>query len=267
MRVLLTNDDGIDAQGLRLLYRSISKCAFITEIWVVAPDSNKSCCSHAMSFNKSIVMRKCSDKRFAVTGTPVDCVVVSVHDLMKEAKPDIIISGINDGANIDLDVIYSGTVAAAREGALVGIPSIAISQQYNGYKARNGIKWQNDDAIFLKLLEDLICSSQSVMKEKSLININLPFVDIIGIKYLAQGNHYLGNHIESKNGPENESTYVIGTNRIEIDSPSLNAGYIIVTPIGVDFTDYASLDALNNQAKIRQGIKSLSLSNEKFRLM
>lgn len=245
MRILLTNDDGIDAIGLKNLYSIISKFDFVTEIWVVAPKFDKSCCSHSMSFKQPITVCKKSDREFAISGTPVDCVVIAVQDLMKEYKPDMIISGINIGANMGVDTLYSGTVSAAREGSLQNIPSIAISQLYS---KTGHIKWQHTHKLFTQLISNLMVShqNQKIYKERTLISINLPYQDVIGIKYLAQGHHYLGNHISSTNTEDNSNTttHVIGTNKIEINSNALKQGYIAVTPLGVDLTDYGVLNYL-----------------------
>ena len=259
MRILLTNDDGINAEGLKNLYDTISKYGFVKDIWVVAPGVNKSCCSHSMSFNKEITATKQGDKQFMVTGTPVDCVIIAIQDLMKEYKPDMVISGINAGANIDVDVTYSGTVAAAREASLLGIPAIAISQIHSGYKKDStvGINWQHNDKIFSKLLGNLITLYQdrNIFRNRSLININLPIIDIVGVEFLAQGAHYLGNRIESINKEKDKTKYVIGTNylasadHIQVVSSPLSQGYITVTPVGVDLTHYELLDyIINNKA-------------------
>ena len=243
MKVLITNDDGIDAIGLQNLHQVISSYNFVTEVWIVAPASDQSCASHSMSFQKNIKVHQRSDKVFSVTGTPVDCVIIAVCDLMKPYKPDIIVSGINMGANIDIDVFYSGTVAAAREGALLGIPAIAISQFYHN---KNDINWQHNNKIFSDLLGDLLRAYQNkkVFSDKSLININLPAISLSGIKYIDQGSHHLGNHIEIAT---NEKHYVIGTKEIQIKSDSLNNGYATVTPLGINLTDN---EALSNLRKI-----------------
>ncbi|MBQ4874484.1 MAG: 5'/3'-nucleotidase SurE [Rickettsiaceae bacterium H1] len=250
MKVLLTNDDGINAPGLRNLFNTVSKYDFVKEVWTIAPDVNRSCSSHSMSFNKRITVNKLAEKKFAVTGTPVDCVIFAIKDLMKESRPDMVISGINEGANVDIDIMYSGTVAAAREASLSGIPGIAISQIYRGHRSSAKVKWQHENKIFIKILADLISSydDKNLFKERSLLNINLPFVDVIGVKVLSQGNHYLGNHIEAVNKGE----YLIGTNNIKIDCPSLHEGYIVINPVGIDLTDYGLLDYLANN-KITKG--------------
>ncbi len=252
MRVLLTNDDGIDAIGLNKLYYAISSLSCVSDIWVVAPEGNKSCCSHSMSFDRKITATKYTDKKFGISGTPVDCVIVAIGDLMRKCKPDIVVSGINNGANLDVDVMYSGTVAAAREASLGGIPSIAVSQMYPCAPDRSEMYWKSEDKIFIHLLNTLISRYQDrkLFKPRSLINVNLPIAEITGVKFIPQGDHYLGNHIESISKEEcydKSAAYVIGTKSVEIKSQSLKEGFIVVTPLGVDCTDYDLLDYIKAQ--------------------
>ena len=126
LRILLSNDDGIHAPGLKILNQIAQILS--DDIWVVAPASEQSGASHALTLNRPLRARKLSDKNFSVDGTPTDCVVMALEELMGEDKPDLLLSGVNHGANLADDVTYSGTVAAAMEGAAFGIPSIALSQ-------------------------------------------------------------------------------------------------------------------------------------------
>ncbi len=247
MRILLVNDDGIDAIGLQKLYEMVSSYDFISDIWIVAPEEDKSCCSHSMTFEKDIAVYKKANKRFAVAGTPVDCVVIAINDLMKNYRPDFIISGINEGANVDVDITYSGTVAAAREGALSGISSIAISQMYKkGDRSLHEVNWQHKNAIFYELLRKFLYlyKDKNIFRERTLLNINLPFTEIIGTKYIQQGKHYFGNRVEKVEAEKNRKVYVIGTNKIKINSLDLTNGYITIMPIGVNVTDYSLLSYL-----------------------
>jgi 5'/3'-nucleotidase len=125
MRILITNDDGIEAPGLRALEHiagDVSK-----DIWIVAPETNNSGASHSLTLAEPLRMRKLSERHYAVKGTPTDCVIMGVRFLMKDHPPDLIMCGVNQGQNLADDVGYSGTVAGAIEGALLGIPSIAMS--------------------------------------------------------------------------------------------------------------------------------------------
>ncbi len=245
MRVLITNDDGILAAGLQNIAQVVRGYDFVKEVWIVAPDRDKSCASHSMSFQKRVVVHKKSENEFAVEGTPVDCVIIAICDLMKNCKPDLIISGINMGANLDLDVFYSGTVSAAREGVLFGIPAIAISQFY--YSSQDMI-WQHNHDVFSDLLAELMQLHQDkrVFDDRSLLNINLPAKPVMGVKYLDQGAHHFGNHLEVLNEHQDGRSYIIGTKNLSVKSDNLQRGYITVTPLGVNLTNHDVLAHLKN---------------------
>src|SRR5271154_4477720 len=139
MRILLTNDDGIHAPGLKLLER-IAKM-FSDDVYVVAPESDQSGVAHSLSLNNPLRLREITPRHFAVQGTPTDCVIMGVRKLMAGRKPDLILSGVNRGQNVAEDVTYSGTIAATMEGTLIGIPSIALSQAYGGPEGHRDIRW------------------------------------------------------------------------------------------------------------------------------
>ena len=129
MRILLTNDDGVNARGLEVLERIARE--FSDDIWVVAPTEEQSGAGHSLTLSVPVRLRKLGERRFCVTGTPTDAVMMALAHIMKDGPPDLILSGVNRGANLAEDVTYSGTVSAAMEGALAGIPSIALSQGYS----------------------------------------------------------------------------------------------------------------------------------------
>ena len=133
MRILLTNDDGVNATGLKVLERIARR--FSDDIWIVAPTEEQSGAGHSLTLTVPVRLRKLGERRFCVTGTPTDAVMMALAQIMKDEPPDLILSGVNRGANLGEDVTYSGTVSAAMEGALAGIPSIALSQSY----AREGM--------------------------------------------------------------------------------------------------------------------------------
>jgi len=133
MRILLTNDDGVNATGLKVLEK-IARL-FSDDIWVVAPTEEQSGTGHSLTLTEPVRLRQLGERRFCVTGTPTDSVMMAIAHVMKDHPPDLVLSGVNRGANLGEDVTYSGTVSAAMEGALAGIPSIALSQAY----AREGM--------------------------------------------------------------------------------------------------------------------------------
>src|SRR5829696_2980934 len=139
MRILCTNDDGIHAPGLDVLEK-IAR-ALSDDVWVVAPETDQSGVSHSLSLNDPLRLREISPRHFAVKGTPTDCVIMGVRQLMNEHRPDLVLSGVNRGQNVAEDVSYSGTVAGAIEGTILGVPSIALSQSY-GPAGKDEIKWR-----------------------------------------------------------------------------------------------------------------------------
>ncbi len=139
MRILLTNDDGVHAPGLKVLEAIARQLS--DDVFVVAPESDQSGVAHSLSLNNPLRLRKIDPRHFAVQGTPTDCVIMGVRKIMADARPDLILSGVNRGQNVAEDVTYSGTIAAAMEGALLGVPSIALSQAYDGREGRDKTNW------------------------------------------------------------------------------------------------------------------------------
>ena len=138
MRILCTNDDGIHAPGLKILEAIARQLS--DDIWVVAPETDQSGVSHSLSLNDPLRLRGISERHFAVKGTPTDCVIMGIRHILHGTKPDLVLSGVNRGQNVAEDVSYSGTVAGAIEGTILGVPSIALSQAY-GPGGRDAVKW------------------------------------------------------------------------------------------------------------------------------
>ena len=139
MRILLTNDDGVHAAGLKLLERIASQ--FSDDVWIVAPETDQSGVAHSFSLSSPLRLREIAPKHFAVQGTPTDCVLMAVRRILGDKKPDLVLSGVNRGQNVAEDVTYSGTIAAAIEGTLLGVKSIALSQSYGGLEGRERPIW------------------------------------------------------------------------------------------------------------------------------
>lgn len=184
MRILVTNDDGIHAEGLAVLEQIARQLS--DDVWVVAPETDQSGVAHSLSLSNPLRLRQIEEKRFAVQGTPTDCVIMAVRSVMAEMKPDLVLSGVNRGQNVAEDVTYSGTIAAAMEGTLLGIPSIAVSQAYMAGD-RTSIIWdcalQHAPGIIRRLLEEGI-------PDGILFNLNFPNVapsEVAGVAVTAQG--------------------------------------------------------------------------------
>ena len=240
MRILLTNDDGIHAKGLEVLEEIASKLG--DEIWVVAPETDQSGLAHSLTLNEPLRLRKTGDRRFALKGTPTDCVIMGVRELMDE-PPDLILSGVNNGQNIGDDITYSGTVAAAMEGALLGIPSIALSQAYEWADKLRSIKWETTLEHALPLIKKV---QKAGMPRKTLININFPNCDpsqVSGVEITRQGSYDHGLFMEKRHDGRSFPYYwlrfgrEIPSQRDATDIVALQERRISVTPIKLDWTD------------------------------
>lgn len=241
MRILITNDDGVHAPGLAVLERIAKKLT--DDVWTVAPETDQSGVSHSLSLNDPLRLRKISDKHFAVKGTPTDCVIMGVREVMKEAKPDLVLSGVNSGQNVAEDVTYSGTIAAAIEGTILGIPSIALSQGY-GPDGREKIIWDCAET----LAPDVIKKIYTLGIEKgSLVNVNFPNCapsDVQGVAVTAQGFRdqqllRLDGRIDGRGRPYYWIAFQRGphTPANGTDLWALAQRKISVTPLRLDLTD------------------------------
>ncbi|EAQ29133.1 stationary-phase survival protein [Erythrobacter sp. NAP1] len=248
MRILLTNDDGIRAPGLEVL-EAIAR-EFTDDIWICAPDEEQSGMGHALTLTRPVRLRKHGERRFSVTGTPTDSVTMGLRKVV-DAAPDLILSGVNRGANLGDDITYSGTASAAMEGALAGIRSIALSQVY----ARNGAADEDTFRAALawgkRVIEPLL---DAPMPDRSLINVNFPPLaaeDVKGIRVVRQGFHdYARGTVVEGRDPRGFQYYWFGLDPIEhtldhgTDLEAIDDGFVSVTPLHLDLTHYSSLDTL-----------------------
>ena len=242
MRILVTNDDGIHAPGLAAC-EEIAR-ALSDDVWVVAPETDQSGVSHSLSLNDPLRLRKVGPRRFAVRGTPTDCVIMGARHIIHEAKPDLVLSGINRGRNAAEDVLYSGTVAGAMEGAVLGIASFAMSQAYRS-TSKNDPFW--DTAI--KFAPDIIRRVLDVgMPRDVMVNINFPDCgpdDVQGIAVTTQGKRDQELlRIEPRHDGRGNPYYWIAFSRGELvnippgsDLAALAEKCIAVTPLRLDLTD------------------------------
>lgn len=248
MRILVTNDDGYHAPGLKVLEQIAAQ--FSDDVWVCAPAEEQSGAGHSLTLNQPVRLKQFGDKRFAVTGTPTDSVMMALREVM-DTPPDLILSGVNRGANLGDDITYSGTVSAAIEGALAGIRSIALSQVYS----REGMA---DDVPFgaalewgAKVIEPLLSAD---FAPRTLVNVNfppLPANEVKGIRVVRQGFHDYsrGSIVEGKD-PRGYRYFWFGLHAIEhtldhgTDLEAIDDGYIAVTPLQLDLTHGPSIDTL-----------------------
>jgi 5'-nucleotidase len=248
MRILLTNDDGIHAPGLAVLERIAAR--FSDDVWICAPAEEQSGAGHSLTLNRPVRLKQHDARRFSVTGTPTDAVTMALKRLLP-APPDIILSGVNRGANLGDDVTYSGTVSAAFEGALAGIRSIALSQVYAGEGLGDAVPFEAAEFWGERVLAPLL---DATFAPRSLINVNfppLPADEVKGIRVVRQGFHDYarGSVVEGKD-PRGFSYYWFGLYGIEhtpghaTDLEAIADGHVAVTPLQLDFTHEASLALL-----------------------
>jgi len=244
-RILVTNDDGINAPGLKLLAK-IAR-ALCSDVWVVAPEQEQSGASHSLTLSRPLRIRKLGSRRFAVDGTPTDCVLLAVNTILREHRPTLVLSGINAGANLGEDLTYSGTVAAAMEAVLLDVPSIALSQHYED---RRAIPWKTAEAHAAKVIRRLVALP---WPRNTLINVNFPAVPadkVRGIAATRQGRRKIGDGVVERADPRGRPYYWIGPLRDESpDTPgtdlhAVTQGKVSLSPIYLDLTNGPALAEL-----------------------
>ncbi len=240
--ILLTNDDGIEAEGLRCLEENLADLA---DIVVVAPDCERSAVSHGLTINRALTIKSIPPNRYVLDGTPADCVMHALRNVVKEF-PDLVISGINRGANLGDDIMYSGTVAGAREASKQGIPSLAVSQAYDEKPIR-----YKDGAKFVRNLVEMLF--QEKFGPFLCLNINIPVRRIRGVKITRQGCtahfphfNYLSGQPEDDSG--SDAAGVGKKSEMLLDFQAIQADYISITPLQRDQTDYAAARSLMHEA-------------------
>jgi 5'-nucleotidase len=252
MRILLTNDDGINARGLDLL-ETIAR-SFSDDIWVVAPTEEQSGAGHSLTLTQPVRLRRHDARRFSVTGTPTDSVMLALAHIMKDDPPDLILSGINRGANLGEDVTYSGTVSAAMEGALAGVPSIALSQGYSHEGMGDTVPFAAAEVWAERVLAALIKFEPA---PGTLINVNFPALPadgVKGIRVCRQGIRDYGRlRIVERTDPRGYDYYWFGLGPMvqtaghSTDLEAVEDGYVAITPLHLDLTHDASLQGLREQ--------------------
>ncbi|MFC3051301.1 5'/3'-nucleotidase SurE [Kordiimonas pumila] len=245
-RILVSNDDGINASGIGVLERIARQ--FSDDVWVVAPSEEQSGAGHSLTLTKPLRLRKLDEKRWAVSGTPTDCVMMAVNHLMKDNLPTLILSGINRGGNLAEDVTYSGTVSVAMEGTLAGIPSIAFSQCI---RPEDKIHWATAERYAPDVIKGLLDID---WPRDVLMNVNFPAFpvdEIQGIKVTEQGRREMvGNNIEERVDPRGFRYYWFGLGRAvgapghEQDIKAVRDKWISVTPLHLDLTHHKTRKAL-----------------------
>ncbi|MGL4324654.1 MAG: 5'/3'-nucleotidase SurE [Beijerinckiaceae bacterium] len=241
MRILITNDDGIHAPGLRIL-ESIAR-QLTDDVWIVAPETDQSGVSHSLSLNDPLRLREISPKHYAVKGTPTDCVIMALRSIFTDRAPDLILSGVNAGQNVAEDVTYSGTIAAAMEGTILGVPSIALSQAY-GPTGRDKIHWNCGEALGAGIIRKILAAG---IDKDCLVNVNFPDcapADVKGIAVSVQGRRDQNLlRLDARNDGRGKPYYWIAFERGPqnpangTDLKALKDHKIAITPLRLDLTD------------------------------
>jgi 5'-nucleotidase len=243
-RILVSNDDGIHAPGLKVLEKVAR--ALSDDVWVVAPESDNSGASHSFTVRKPLQVHRLAPQRFAISGTPTDCALVGINHLMADRKPDLVLSGVNRGANQGEDVIYSGTVAVAMEAAMFDIPAIAMSQIRHG----NHLPWQTAATYAETVIRRLVSIT---WPRGVLMNVNFPCVSpdqVKGMEIGGQGRRISNLQVVPGKDPFDRDVLWIGdfptdeTDRSDTDLALTAAGKIAVTPLHFDLTHRATAKRL-----------------------
>jgi 5'/3'-nucleotidase len=239
-RILITNDDGIFSQGIRLLASALGE---IAEVVVVAPDREQSASGHALTLSRPLRMQKVEENWYAVDGTPTDCVNLGVLSLLKDKPPDLVCSGINFGLNLGDDVTYSGTVSATFEGTLLGIPSVAFSQEVG-----EGFSFA-PAAAFARTLVEILPTEE--LPRDLLLNVNVPAGPIQGVSFTKLGRRVYKQSVIEKLDPRGRKYYwIAGTPQWKraagTDFEAVSSGRISVTPLHLDLTYYPGLESFGS---------------------
>jgi 5'-nucleotidase len=241
MRILVSNDDGIGSRGIEALVAAVGPLA---EVWVVAPETEQSAASHALSLHRPLRVQQVKERRFAVDGTPADCVYMAVHHLMKDELPKLVLSGINHGPNLADDVIYSGTVAAAMEGVILGLPAIAFS-----LVTRRNFEFEHAARFAAALTQAALVNP---LPPRTLLNVNVPSHGAPeGYQITRLGRHHYIASVTEKDDPRGRKYYWLGGSGYEhekIEGTDVTAVHdhrrISITPLQLDLTEHQLLDAL-----------------------
>ncbi|WP_058475433.1 5'/3'-nucleotidase SurE [Legionella quateirensis] len=243
MRILVSNDDGVSATGIRVLATELARTA---EVEVVAPDRNRSGASNSLTLRDPLRIKKLDNGYYSVEGTPTDCVHLALTGFL-EPVVDIVVSGINEGANLGDDILYSGTVAAAMEGRYLGLPAIAISMVGD-----SNLHYQTAAVIARQLVMKLSINS---LPSQTILNVNvpnLPLDQIKGLQVTRLGTRHGAEPIVKDYDPRGRPIFWVGPPGLEADAGpgtdfhAVNSGFVSITPLHLDMTNYKLFDQLSN---------------------
>jgi len=246
--ILITNDDGVHSPGLIALSRAMRE---LGDVYIVAPDRERSAVSHSITLHRPLKVEELRENVFSINGTPTDCVILGVHKLLPK-RPALVASGINIGGNLGDDITYSGTVSGAIEGTILNIPSFAISL-VTGEKHTQHLHLETASSFAIKIGRYILENS---LPTDTLLNINIPNRDkskIPGVKFTRQGKMVYNNAIREVHDPRGKRHYWIGGSQLyeesikDTDIQAIQDGYISITPIHLDLTNYEALKFLQSK--------------------
>jgi 5'/3'-nucleotidase len=246
-RILVTNDDGIFSEGIERLAEALAP---VGEVFTVAPDQEKSAAGHSLTLQSPLRAKLVGPNRWSVDGTPTDCVNWGVLHLLKDRRPHLVVSGINLGLNLGDDVTYSGTVSAAFEGTLIGIPSVAISQEIE-----TGFTFDAAASFAVVLARRLL---DQPLAPGTLVNVNVPAGEPQGTRVARLGKRRYGETVIEKTDPRGRPYYWIGSTipagdlEEGTDITAIAEKFISMTPLHLDLTDYRSMEVLEGIARAMQ---------------
>lgn len=241
--ILISNDDGIHSEGILSLAKTLKR---LGDVFIVAPDRERSTASHSLTLHRPLRVSHISKNMFAVDGTPTDCVNLAINGILPK-RPDIVVSGINKGGNLGDDVTYSGTVSAAMEGTLMGIPSVAMS-----LVARDDFNFTYASRFAVRLVRHVL---RNGLHKDTLLNVNIPDIrdsEIKTYKITKLGKRVYGDAIIEKIDPRGKKYYWIGGDNMkwtggkDTDFEAIANGYISITPIHLDLTNHSALKDIHN---------------------
>ena len=250
MRILCTNDDGIHAQGLKVV-EEIAR-ALTDDVWVVAPELDQSGVSHSLSLNDPLRLREVGPRHFAVRGTPTDCIIMGARHILGPTMPDVVLSGVNKGRNVAEDVVYSGTIAGALEGTILGLPSFALSQEFS-LETRDRPLWDTALQFAPGIIRKVLAAG---VPKNTVINVNFPACapqDVAGVRVTRQGKRNLGFlKVDERRDGRGNPYFWIGFERTALmekpakgtDLAALAQHYVSVTALKLDRTDEAFSESL-----------------------
>lgn len=246
LRILISNDDGVRAPGIKVMLRIARKLS--DDVWICAPTSEQSGAGHSLSLRSPLWLRRIATRQYGVDGTPTDSVLVGIHQLLKEHKPDLVLSGVNRGSNLGEFITYSGTCAAAMEATLLGFPAIALSQQID--PGARHVHWSTAERHAPTLIRKLL---RTGWPKRTFINVNFPKVrpnEVTGVAVTRMGQRTMGDSLVEQRHPLGGRYYWIGALPVQApggagtDLSAVEQRRISVTPIDLDFTNRRAMKSL-----------------------